>query len=70
MLSFLRQPWEAKTRTQSSEHGVVATGVGLRFSASQQPDWYQEVGLSSAAILSGSPKRRLGLASAIGVSED
>jgi hypothetical protein len=26
MLPFLGRPWKAKTRTQSSEHGVVATG--------------------------------------------
>ena len=26
MLPFLSRPWKTKTRTQSSEHGVVATG--------------------------------------------
>jgi hypothetical protein len=26
MLPFLRRSWKTKTRTQSSEHGVVATG--------------------------------------------
>jgi hypothetical protein len=33
MLPFLRRPWNAKTRTQSSEHGVVATdkhGLSLK----------------------------------------
>ncbi len=26
MLPFIGRPWKTKTRTQSSEHGVVATG--------------------------------------------
>ncbi len=26
MLLFIGRPWKTKTRTQSSEHGVVATG--------------------------------------------
>jgi hypothetical protein len=26
MLPFVGRPWKTKTRTQSSEHGVVATG--------------------------------------------
>jgi hypothetical protein len=26
MLPFIGRPWKTKTRTQSSEHGVIATG--------------------------------------------
>jgi hypothetical protein len=33
MLPFLRRPCRAKTRTQSSEHGVVATGKHKHFYA-------------------------------------
>jgi hypothetical protein len=29
MLPFIGRPWKTKTRTQSSEHGVVATGISV-----------------------------------------
>jgi hypothetical protein len=33
MLPFIGRPWKTKTRTQSSEHGVVATGKKDHFQA-------------------------------------
>ena len=32
MLPSIGRPWKTKTRTQSSEHGVVATGKHVDFS--------------------------------------
>jgi hypothetical protein len=33
MLPFIGRPWKTKTRTQSSEHGVVATGTAWAMAA-------------------------------------
>jgi hypothetical protein len=33
MLPFIGRPWKTKTRTQSSEHGIVATGEHVDLSS-------------------------------------